>query len=209
MRRLSSSLIMLCLATGIFAQDQGIPRDPATRLAGVLSGIDSLHARYDQHPASPTVQSGEIWIKKPDRFRVEAGPPLSQTVVSDGASLWTYDRDLEQVIISDLDTTSTEIPVLLFAGEPADITAHYEVEYLADEDREHFLLRPRDEASLLSAMSLTFEAGVASRIVVENAMQERTSITLSQQAALQEYDEGLFTFAIPDGVDVIDDRMQP
>lgn len=212
MHRLNSFLLLLGLMIGSVAVAE-LPQEeadgsPDERLVALLSAIDSLHARYDQHAAGPGVQTGEIWLRKPGMFRVESGPPLSQTVVSDGQSLWTWDRDLEQVIISDMDKASGEIPVLLFAGNPDDIPEHYTVDFFQDEKREHFLLQPKIDTGMLTALALTFESGAPTTIVVENALQQRTTIRLFDVDAVDLAREDLFVFTPPAHVDIIDDRQQ-
>ena len=202
MRHLNSTAWILLVLSSVTLAEELSPHE---KLSSILSGIKSLYARYDQQASTPEIQAGEIWLKKPNRFRVNAGPPLSQTVVSDGESLWTYDRDLEQVIISDMDASASQIPVLLFAGDPADIGALYFVEFFEDERSQHFLLRPRSDNGLLTALALTFENSQPTTIVVENAMQERTTVRLFDLTTLEAGEEQ-FTFTVPENVDVIDDR---
>ncbi len=204
MRRPSRFFILLLVVSGSVHSKP--PAEPAERLAGVLSGIDSLYARYEQQSSAPGAQAGEFWLKKPGHFRVDSGPPLSQTVVSNSSTLWTYDLDLEQVIISDVQSGSVEIPLLLFAGDPAEIAARYDIEFFEDEVRQHFVLRPHDNSSLVQALALSFEDDVPASILVETSMQERTTITLHDQAALTEADDARFDFQPPAYVDVIDDR---
>lgn len=204
MRHLSSCLLLL-LALGIGAETTP-PIAPETQLAQVLSNVDTLYARYEQRSNAPEVQTGEIWLSKPDRFRVVSGPPLSQTVVSNSETLWTYDQDLEQVIITRFDSQAAEIPILLFTGDPADIAERYDVEFFADETRQHFLLSPKDDSSLLSALAMSFENTMPVSIVVETSTQQRTTIRLFDQVLPAELNDDQFEFQVPEGVDVIDDR---
>ena len=46
--------------------------------------------------------TGHLLFQRPNLFLMEISPPVSQSITSDGESLWTYDKDLEQVVVKDL-----------------------------------------------------------------------------------------------------------
>ena len=91
--------------------------EAADKLIGLLNGMDMLTARYEQE-SQGNVQKGQFWLSRPDQFRLAASAPISQTIISDGDSLWTHDLDLEQVIVTGLKETASDVPLLLFAGQP-------------------------------------------------------------------------------------------
>jgi outer membrane lipoprotein carrier protein len=182
------------------------PLSPEERLVQLLGGVQTLHAEFIHEAASSEIQTGEIWLSKPGRFRVETGAPLSQTIVSDGVSMWTHDRDLEQVIISPLNTRIDEMPILLFSGNPDLIPQNYSIEFFEDDQRQHFLLTPVDNTNLITTLVLSFEDNLPVSISVENAMQERIIIKLSNVGKLVDVTEPMFTLQIPEFADVIDDR---
>jgi len=182
------------------------PLSPEEHLVGLLGGVQTLHAEFTHEAASSDIQTGEIWLSKPGRFRVETGAPLSQTIVSDGVSMWTHDRDLEQVIISPLNTRIDEMPILLFSGDPDLIPQNYSIEFFEDDQRQHFLLTPVDNTNLITTLVLSFEDDLPVSISVENAMQERITIKLSNVGKLADITETMFTLQIPVFADVIDDR---
>jgi len=131
---------------------------------------------------------------------------MSQTIVSDGVSMWTHDRDLEQVIISPLNTRVDEMPILLFSGKPEAIIQHYTIEFFESEQIQHFLLTPIDSTNLVTKLVLSFQDNQPISISVENAMQERTTIKLSNVGELVDLTEQMFTLQVPEFADVIDDR---
>ncbi len=190
-------------STEVYCSDQ---LAPAERLVRVLSGIQTLHAEFAHEAASSETQTGEIWLSKPGLFRVETGAPLSQTIVSNGVSMWTHDRDLEQVIISPLNTRIDEMPILLFSGAPDLIPKNYSIEFFDDEHRRHFRLTPIDSTSLITTLILTFEDALPASISVDNAMQQRTTIKLTNVSKRVNVNEQTFTFQVPEFADVIDDR---
>ena len=131
---------------------------------------------------------------------------MSQTIVSDGVSVWTHDRDLEQVIISPLNTRIDEMPVLLFSGEPEAIAQNYIIEFFESEQIQHFLLTPVDNTNLITQLVLSFQENLPVSISVENAMQKRTTIELSNVSEWVDGTEAMFTLQLPKSADVIDDR---
>ena len=209
MHRLSKSVVMglvtviALLSSGVFASEQ---LGPDARLVRVLGGLQTLHAEFSHEAGPAQTQTGEIWLRKPGLFRVETGAPMSQTIVSDGVSMWTHDRDLEQVIISPLNTRVDEMPILLFSGEPEAIAQNYTIEFFEGEQIQRFLLTPIDSTSLITKLVLSFQDNQPISISVENAMQERTTIKLSNVGELVDLTEQMFTLQVPEFADVIDDR---
>jgi outer membrane lipoprotein carrier protein len=187
----------------VFCSEQSGPEE---RLVRILDNLQTLHAEFVHQAAPSEIQTGEIWLRKPGLFRVETGAPMSQTIVSDGVSMWTHDRDLEQVIISPLNTRVDEMPILLFSGEPDSIPQNYTIEFFEGEQIQHFLLTPIDSTNLITTLVLSFEENLPVSISVENAMQERTTIKLSNVGELDEVNGQFFTFQAPESADVIDDR---
>ncbi len=158
------------------------------------------------------LQPGEFWLQKPDKFRVETGPPLSQTVVSDGMSLWTHDRDLEQVIITRFEADAARLPVLLLAGSASDIADVFSVTRDIDNEsneksqRTRFLLIPHDDKGVLTSVAIVFEQSIPRRIILRDAMQQRTIIELSDVNLAPAVTGTEFLFTTDAPVDVIDDR---
>ncbi|MBO6564478.1 MAG: outer membrane lipoprotein chaperone LolA [Pseudomonadales bacterium] len=209
MRLLSSYFSVALLSLLLFANPSRANDElsPADRLIGLLDAVSTMQARFEQSSRTQEAQRGEIWLKKPNQFRLETQAPLSQTIVSDGHSLWTYDRDLEQVIISTLSNRVEELPILLLAGDAGELIDDYRVDFFEDEVQQFFLLQPLKAEGILGRLSITFEAGLPVSVGVDTATNERTNINLEIQEITNMPDD-TFTFEVPDGIDVIDDRAE-
>ena len=145
MHRLSKTILLgLITCTAGFSDEVFCAQeaDATARLVRILDSLQTLHAEFSHEAAPLKTQRGEIWLSKPDLFRVETAEPMSQTIVSDGVSMWTHDRDLEQVIISPLNNRVDEMPILLFSGEPEAIAQNYSIEFFEVEQIQRFLLTP-------------------------------------------------------------------
>lgn len=205
MRRRSRLLAGFLLTVSVGCSADGSPADS---LINLLNEIETLQAAFSQYAAhgSNNLQKGEFWLARPNKFRVESGPPLSQTIVSDGTNLWTHDRDLEQVIISPLDVSADEIPILLFAGDPEQVTRQFAIEAFEDEHSRHFVLVPQGDDAVLKTIAIRFDERTPVAISIENAMSERTRIDLSDVVIDGTLAPDTFEFAMPESVDVLDDR---
>jgi outer membrane lipoprotein carrier protein len=187
-----------------------------TQLVRHLENIHFLSAAFTQSAIGKETQTGQLWLKKPSKFRLESTAPLSQTIVSNGVDIWTHDRDLEQVIVANLAQRKAEIPILLFAGNPQLVLERYDIELFEDEDRQHYRLTPQVQSGLLQQVTLTFEKGLPIHLVMLSTMGERTVIELSEVSLVQQGETALlglgqsalelFEFEAPDFVDVVDDR---
>ncbi|MEL0065565.1 MAG: outer membrane lipoprotein chaperone LolA [Gammaproteobacteria bacterium] len=206
MHRRSSAALLLgsLLLSGLLSASE-ISIDPADDLIARLNMVTTLHAHFEQTGQSERL-TGEFWLSKPDKFRVESHPPLSQTIVSDGSSLWTFDADLEQVIISDLSNSAENIPILFFASNPARLKDSYRVDAFTDEELHHFVLLPTTPNANISRVAIAFDGPLPVRLSFQNAMQERTVIDFVDRTT-ENGIEDVFIFTAPDGVDVIDDRQ--
>lgn len=203
MRRLNSAFLLhLCLFTApLFAGEV----QPVDHLIDLLDDIETLHGKFEQ-VGQGEPQHGVLWLAKPNQFRVESSPPLSQTIVSNGEDLWTHDRDLHQVIISELDTQAGEIPLLLFAGEAARLRESYIVEQFTDDQHQYFVLTPVAENRVFAGFTLAFLDSLPVRLSFETTMNETTVINFYDMTVDVE-DHAIFRMAVPDHVDVIDDRL--
>ena len=63
--------------------------------------------------------SGTFAFQRPGKFRWTYEKPFDQLIVGDGAKVWVYDRDLNQVIVRKLDAALGATPAALLAGDNA------------------------------------------------------------------------------------------
>ncbi len=152
--------------------------------------------------------AGKLYLKKGDRYRVETD---LQTIVTDGKTVWTYSVDKQQVFIDNV-TKSQENPL------PRDLlikyTNDFKAEYLRDERLEqgdcHVVrLAPRREDESF-AKSVTVwvdkKSWIAVKIEQVDLNENLTVYKLQNIAINPALADQLFTFKIPDNVEVVDWR---
>ncbi len=198
----------------------------AELLSTYLAGMSTLSARFeqttiDQSAYDTTTYGGQLWIEKPNRFRVDTVNPAIQTLVSNGTDFWSYDEDLEQVVISKLNTDLSEVPILLFSSDIRDIQKAYNISGYSDERDEsplqesrslppflleHFVLEPLSDLSLFQSLTLSFYLGKPVSITINATTGETTTISLYDIVLNSVMPAERFILVVPPGADVIDDR---
>ena len=193
----------LCFVTPTMAND-------GARLSALLAGMKSFQANFEQvvmnqfgEPLQTT--TGTLHWQRPHRLRWETDDPYPQLVLADGKSLWVFDPDLEQVSVQPLAETMDGTPATFLAGTADDLSTHFDVR--SDETSERglqFVLTPRDEASLFGHLTLTFSAQNAlAGLDIADHLDQRTRTTFHNARKNPTLPLALFTFEVPQGVDVI------
>ncbi len=192
---------------------ESLPEDssPATLLAAELAALTSMDAAFTQLTLSTDGRvlqenQGHLWVASPARFRIETEAPFAQTLVSDGNDFWSFDADLEQVIIQPLDKNVEQVPILLLGGDSAAVVAAYNVSYFEEEALRYFVLTPKSQATLFETLTVEFTERLPTAITITDAMGQQTRISFTEPQTNTDPDLKRFQFLIPDGVDVIDDR---
>lgn len=72
---------------------------------GYLNGIRTAQARFLQISSTGNYAEGMLYIKRPNRMRLQYDPPADLLMVANGSHLVYYDRELDQVSYIDLDDT--------------------------------------------------------------------------------------------------------
>lgn len=212
MRRLSNLVLTwVVLTVGIAVARADEAAGYQQKLNERLSAVESLRADFRQFTSSrdngfTREQTGQLWVEKPDRFRIITEAPWEQVLVSDGKSFWSYDADLEQVIVRELSRDIREVPVLLFGGDAAEITRSFHVGYFEEENRETFVLEPIKADGLFASLSIVFEDSVPAEIGIRDNLGQKTRIELMSPKINEDMAPSLFEFSAPEGVDVIDER---
>ncbi|MFP6808649.1 MAG: outer membrane lipoprotein chaperone LolA [Pseudomonadales bacterium] len=188
------------------------PAEYSSRLISYLNGISSLSGDFEQvtHSSwspSSDIYRGQLWVARPHLFRVDTFSPSVQTLVSDGQDFWTYDEDLEQVIVSKLNNDLSQVPLLLFSSDISGLEKAYAISGYSDEVSNHFVLEPLSETSLFRSLVLVFRDGKPITISINATTGQVTTIALSNTMINEDIPAERFEFVAPENVDVIDDRQ--
>jgi len=159
--------------------------------------------------------TGTIKYRRPGRLRWDFAPPERQTIVADGTTLYVYQPDLSQVIEAPLQRafrTSITAALLLGMGNverdfvaslPAAPAPGHLPSHLID-----LMLTARADGTRI-ALGLDPETCNVVTIALTDQLGNVTTLAFSDIRTNISLDQTLFTFRVPDGVDVVDAPGSP
>ena len=178
------------------------------RLTTLLNQAQTISGRFSQltlDGSGTQLQetSGEMSLKRPGQFRWHTDAPMEQLLISNGETIWFYDPDLEQVTIQKMDQRLTHTPALLLSGDVSKIAESFGITLKEGGNVVDFILKPKAADSLFESLRLSFRSGVINDMQLIDNVGQRTNILFLGVKMNPPIDAGQFTFAIPEGVDVI------
>lgn len=123
---------MVALATPLAAR-----ADAVGSLKRYIAAVHSGQANFIQEVLDESgkrlkVSSGTMQFSRPGKFRWEYQKPYEEIMVGDGARIWMYDVDLQQVTVRKLDTALGASPAALLSGS-TEIERDFELKNVACE----------------------------------------------------------------------------
>jgi len=208
----ASPLIVLAATAGPALGAAAAPTAQAgqQKVESFLQGLDGLQAQFKQtltdRNGQPTEEaSGTLAISRPDRFRWDYREPYNQVIVSDGARIWIYDSDLEQVTVRKLDETLSATPAMLLSGR-SNLSDNFSVTQASQEGSVEWVrMEPRRDDTDFKFVRLGFEGAVLKYMQLADKLGQTTSLEFSKVERNPPLDPSRFTFTVPPGADVIGD----
>mgnify|MGYP000188631932 CR=1 FL=1 len=176
----------------------------ADELAEALSSTQALAGVFEQQllDSDDTVieaSRGSFALQRPGRFRWDYEQPYVQQVMSNGDTLWHYDRDLAQVTVRSVGSALSGTPAALLSGA-TDLKARFVVRELGPG---RYALEPKDSDAEFEAAIVEFDQGVIAALDIRDALGQRTRIEFSDVARNVSFKHGWFEFEPPPGVEVV------
>ncbi|MED5387781.1 MAG: outer membrane lipoprotein chaperone LolA [Pseudomonadota bacterium] len=186
---------------------------PTEELLGRLQKLESMKGRFeqmvlDQGGTHMQEAEGDFQVARGNRFYWSTEMPFEQLAVSDGQTVWVYDKDLEQVVVRPLSQNLGQTPALLFGGKPADVAAAFDI---SERSREGvtvtYRLTPKGDDPLFDQLDVTFQGEKPSSMRLQDALGQQTVIDFRDLAVNGGVDASLFHFVPPEGTDVIQQQQ--
>ncbi len=151
--------------------------------------------------------AGNFEFERPGRFRWAYTRPYAQDIVSDGSTIWTFDKDLDQVTISHQSSVLRGTPASLLAG--ADVDRLFVLTAMPDADGLHWVQAvPRAQDNAFAWVRIGLSEGadgpVLARMQLRDAFRRTTTIVFAQTVRNPRFAPGYFHFDVPKGASVID-----
>lgn len=182
----------------------------ADRLRDALAATTSLEGEFtqtlfDADGEELETSAGEFILQRPGRFYWHTTEPFEQLVVSNQQTLWLYDPDLEQVTVREVTDEVRKTPAMVLSDDVSQIAESF---HITEEERKGhtwFVLEPVSDDELFTLLELEFVDDELLSVELEDGLGQRTVFKFANTTRNRPVDESLFTFDIPDGVDVLID----
>ncbi|MEM7016740.1 MAG: outer membrane lipoprotein chaperone LolA [Pseudomonadota bacterium] len=150
---------------------------------------------------------GVLQLQQPGKFHWSYKTPYSQKIISNGDVLWVYDEDLEQLTIREMGNAIDETPAGIILGNN-DISKHFlQVNMGVIEDYDWIELTPKNLEAQYRNIRIGFNNTKLGMMIILDNLGQTTRIDFSNVKKNTELTSNLFEFDIPEGIDVIDERM--
>ena len=173
-----------------------------------LGSVKGFTAQFEQNVSSYTDEmidqsSGNMSFKRPGKFYWTYKQPYEQEIISDGDTLWVYDKDLEQVSIRPAKQSLKNTPIMLL-DDPTNISKTFNIELLSDTgSNEQIRLTPKQEDAGFKYVTLTFEESVLVGMEIYDNFDQYNRLSFHDIERDQILTDSSFHFEPPDGVDII------
>jgi outer membrane lipoprotein carrier protein len=139
------------------------------QLHAFLDGLETLAARFEQSVLNPEQGttgsfSGQLLLKRPDRFHWIYTAPYEQDIIADGRWVWVVDKDLEQVTQQSQEKALRGTPALVLLGD-GELDSEFEVVELGEhQDMQWLELIPRDPEGPFERIQLALADDMLQRL---------------------------------------------
>jgi chaperone LolA len=152
-------------------------------------------------------QSGKIWLKGKDKFKIETE---DQLIISDGKTIWTYSRFNNQVIIDNVNKSEeVSLPGDLFLKYSEQYNSDYvRNEKIDDEDCYLINLKAKTEDIFIKSMRIWISRKKSIPMKIEQIdINGNVNTYLLKNINIDEkLNDNFFVFKVIDTVEVIDMR---
>ncbi|SRR5579875_212741 len=189
---------------------------PSTRLESTLSRIqnhyrvtNSFHAKFTEQVTSPggmkKDRTGSVYYLKPGRMRWEFAGPETETIVSDGVIVYSYEPDLNQVIETPvkqiIKSPSATAFLLGFGNLRTDFKASF-TPSAPNDGLIHLTLVPK-EGGNAAEVALDPKSLDLVMLDLTDAVGDRTSFRFTDWSDNPTLADSLFKFEVPSGADIV------
>jgi len=199
-----SKSVLFAMVTGTILVFSGPGVIAFPPLEEKLSAISKIHTLFRHETSTDETYYGQLWIEKPNKFRIEASAPWKQTLVSDGSKFWNYDADLEQLTIDWLEEDLRKFPILLFMGATDELDKIYNISGQSDQEFTSYKLVPKKPDQYYRSMRLTFRGLLPVSIAILDVMDNYTEFFFSSTRINFDLKDELFEFFPPDDIELLD-----
>ncbi|RUM95027.1 MAG: outer membrane lipoprotein carrier protein LolA [Thiothrix sp.] len=195
-------IILFLSATSVQA-DSG-----SERLNHFMQNVKTLDTAFTQEVMSEDgeitqASQGRFMLSRPGKFRWEYQKPTPQEIISDGMSLWIYDKELEQVTVKPLSEVIGSSPAAILMQQ-SDLSKDYQIlDQSSQEGLDWVALNPLDKNGDFIQILIGLNAKGIQAMDLHDQFGQITKIRFQQSEFNTSINGENFKFTPPVGVDVI------
>lgn len=149
---------------------------------------------------------GSFEFERPGKFRWTYEQPYTQVIVSDGKTLFLYDKDLAQVTERRLAGAIPASPASILFG-----SNHFEDDFTVSNDGEEggiawLLAKPKGKDSLFERIRIGFQNGLPAAMQLRDTFGQLTELRFADVQGNPALPPEHFRFVPPPGVDLLQDQ---
>jgi len=193
----SLCMVLLCLSPA-----------RASSLDDFFAGIHNFSASFSQTQFDADQKlmqssSGSIQVQRPDKFRLQYLKPYRQLYLADGAKLWSYDEDLEQIIVKPQVEVLANSPAMILSNVKI-LRDHYQVSHQGQEQgMDWYRLRPLRDDGGFESVFLAFKNNSLKVMEMLDSFGQTTRLEFTGMKVNTRLADTTFRFTPPKGVDII------
>lgn len=193
------------LALPMLAQAGGVDRLKAFIAEAKTAEADFTQTVVDKSGRVSQQASGRMAFSRPGKFRWDYAKPYEQVIVGDGARLWLYDTDLDQVTVKPLGEVIAGTPAALLAGDTA-IGKYFNLKDAGENGGLEWLeATPKNRDTTFERIRMGFKGDDLAQMELFDFFGQRTTLKLSRFVRNPSIPASRFKFTPPKGADIIGD----
>jgi len=211
--RLVRTTILACTFSLAYMANASASDDVLDRLRAFTMDVSSFTADFEQslyNADSKLLKNdiGKLILKRPGKFIWRYDGEGAQEFISDGKSLWMFDKELDQVTVNALNDRVGGTPlVLLMGGVP--LEDQFSVKALGPSDGIDWVeLVPKDASTDFEALFIGLNKGGLAAMELRDNLGQATQIQFTNFKTDVQLQDKQFDFVAPKGVDVIGEPVQ-
>jgi outer membrane lipoprotein carrier protein len=195
-----------CGWVGLCAVTPAQAADAVALLRSFVQEVKAGRAEFTQTVTSPDAKkqktsTGRFEFQRPNHFRFTYLKPYAQTIVSDGAKVWFFDPDLNQVTVRKLGDALGATPASLLASSSMD--KDFELKPEAERDGLSWVLAtPRQRDGTVQWLKVGFQGKTLAAVEIADSFGQRSVLRMQDFSALPSLPAETFRFVVPAGADV-------
>ena len=179
---------------------------PADELSNLLNKTIAFSGQFSQSVYDNKSQlieeaNGKVVFKKPHFFKWIYQAPHQNQIIGDGETVYIYDPDLSQVIMSKFSQSKNNNPANIFFLN--DIDESFKVTKILIEDETWYRCESKSKDIDYQSIEISFNEDKIQGMRVVDGLQNKIIINFLNILQNPNIDEASFLFNVPDNVEVI------